>query len=306
MNEPANEAGILTLLDAARCDPPLRTLRFSIATIDAITGKFDIPASKREALRLCLEGAALVYEGQLRGPALTPDIALAKSHLASIRDHLDQLVALTEPIEIFGPDGLHIGRADRFKRLGMPDAVAYANGLQFLIAPFVRSMSSGWMTHDGHSIVELREWRQKSLQTVNSITAILSKMIDQPTPRPQRADRLLPLKMFALCLAYFWTNELRRDVSITRETVETKNKREIATKNVSAFADFCVMCYRQLGDGDEPNLRTPIEAARAHILKEREIRQAYASKDFERLEDLLRNWKDRIPLAAPFDFVPSG
>jgi hypothetical protein len=112
--------------------------------------------------------------------------------------------------------------------------------------------------------------------------------------------------MFALCLAYFWTNDIERDIAITRASVETNNPDERATKNVSLFGDFCVMCYRQLGDGDEPNLRTPIEAARAHILKEREIRQAYASKDFERLEKLLRNWKDRIPLAAPFDFVPSG
>ena len=306
MSAPSNEPGILTLLEATRCDPPLHRLRFSNADIDVIARKFAVPTSKRTALHECLEGAALIYEGQLRGPAQNPDFASAKAYLSRIRERLDQLVKLTEPLEMFVPNGLDIGKPNRFAHLGISDAEAFASGIHHLIAPFIGSISSDWLIMDGQSIIAVRDWRRENLQTVNSIIATLATMIDRPAPKKPRADGLLPLKMFAVCLGYFWVRDLGREIAITRTIVETKKPDDRATKNVSPFSNFCVTCFRHVGEGEEPNLRTPIEAARAHVLKAIEIQQASADGDNELAIRLLREWKDRIPIAIPFDFVPSS
>jgi hypothetical protein len=294
-----------SLIESAQMRAPTKLFLYTDVDIDKLCMDFSIARMKRDKLYECLEGAAEVYKLSWQDPSNVFDADAAKNWVTPICDGLEKLLEMSSPLTMFTREGLAVGCYDRFEHIGIKNAVAFSTALLHLMGPYLKKPRDGWFDLGGISIVELAEWRERHGEQIFAQIKAIRAGVSVPLPTPRRKDKKLPLKMWTLCLARFWQHVLTRKVAITRLSGIDIGATRKNTINVSEFSRFCTACFKAIDRTHAPDLRTPIEAVRKHLDYETQVLAAWDARDLERYSALIRDWKDRIPLALPFDFVRS-
>lgn len=260
MNEPANEPGILTLLKAARSDPPLHELFYSEVFIEKLLSDYEISPDKKTELWNTLEGAA-------HNLCTLPPAAFAKIDAKLARKKLREVDALARRLA-----GLLSELTINPEQYAEKESRSYAeSGERNAIRRAVWALTHTLMAHDHPQLRVRRDEFPLSAEGIrNDLTHLaerasaLAGSLYAVGPGP---NNLMPLKVFTLTILHIWhvragkkytrSHEAHRDSS-------RKNPRNETTINSkrTAFVPFLKACLNEIGQSPpERSLQTAIESA---------------------------------------------
>ncbi|WP_425408221.1 hypothetical protein [Hyphococcus sp.] len=262
---------MMTLLEAARHDPPLFKLRYEESFIIHLQQAYfpDVPKeieNFNNTLWNALESAAENYFRTAEQGILQPDVKAAK-----------QVLEKLEPVIRDLDDGKNFQSVTMgFSFLLDRIDVSGLNDTQKEMLKNVRNL-----IFDGRNF--------KALLTSISHVGEAAKKIKPPTPFRKSDNNAL--KVWSVCTGIFWTESALKKITVTKENVTG------GVIITSEFGRFAEECLSQIGVEARYSLRTPIEYARNHLIEDNEFQRLIAIKEYEALAKHLANRKDRIPIA---------
>lgn len=270
MSAPPNEPGMLTLLEAARCDPPLYKLTLSAEFIDHICREYfsefsTIDPSFREDLWNALEGANALYVRIETTGILSANIAGAQHFLRGLKK-------LLEPIRTLPPA--------EFASFGLAMITLIQNDTRSGSLELLDARRLSEELHDGNRL------RQRVDESVILIDSCLR--VTAPDTLPER--RNWAIRAWCILAMNFWVSRAKLKPTLT------KLSEPGGVRIKSPLGKFSEECLSEIGIDAKYELRSAFAFAKKQLANDARLNKLIFDGDMAAATNLLAKWKDRFPV----------
>ena len=264
---------MMTLLEAARHNPPLFSLRYDRKFILDLRRRYfsdyeGDTALLEDSLWNRLESAAEIYFEITDKGILQADVQAAQFVLKKLKPVIEKLWE-------DGGENLH----------------AISLGLLYLIDRKISPTEEINSVNDYQDIRNLILDGKRFRETLFNIATLIEISEETEAPRPYRKSRYDALKAWSICMGMFWISVALKKITLKKESVEG------GVEITSQFGIFSEECLSEIGIDTHPSLRSPLEYAQRHLKADSEFQSLLSRHNYAGAAEHLKNRTDRFPIA---------